>query len=246
MSITAEFVRARLFAELAQDLAAQPDATTAVNRVLSQAVALTGCESAGLWVLTPSGNGKLRACTEPGLAELADKLIAEQRRGTVWDCLVDADAVWVSDTSREPRWQLHDRSVDAAFVKHASPRAMAGFALRVDGQVSGVLVLGSSQAGFFDQEVLATARIFAQHAAIGLEVTNRAVKTRNLEGALDSNRRIGVAIGILMSRQHITESRAFDLLRRDSQNAHRKLRDVAEHVILTGQLPSAEQRVLAS
>lgn len=59
----------------------------------------------------------------------------------------------------------------------------------------------------------------------------------NLQVAMTSNRRIGAAIGVLMTSRHITEESAFALLREASQHANRKLRDIAEAVILTGALP---------
>ena len=54
------------------------------------------------------------------------------------------------------------------------------------------------------------------------------------EQALLSARRIGAAIGILMSQFKITDEQAFELLRYASQHRNRKLRDIAENVVLTG------------
>ena len=62
-------------------------------------------------------------------------------------------------------------------------------------------------------------------------------KIANLELALLSARRIGQAIGILMTRHQITDDDAFGRLRKTSQRLHRKLRDIAEDVVLTGELP---------
>jgi signal transduction histidine kinase/DNA-binding response OmpR family regulator len=59
----------------------------------------------------------------------------------------------------------------------------------------------------------------------------------NLRVALASNRRIGAAIGVLMQAMKITDEQAFLELRTASQHRHMKLREVAEHVLLTGQLP---------
>jgi hypothetical protein len=64
-------------------------------------------------------------------------------------------------------------------------------------------------------------------------------KVRNLEFALATNRRIGMAIGVLMNSEMITEDAAFELLREASQLDKLKLRDVAEHVLLTGTLPAS-------
>jgi tetrahydromethanopterin S-methyltransferase subunit F len=65
----------------------------------------------------------------------------------------------------------------------------------------------------------------------------RAAESRadNLEIALRSNRRIGMAIGVLLAR-HLTEEQAFDALRQESMRRNVKLRDLAEEVIYTGTL----------
>jgi DNA-binding response OmpR family regulator len=65
------------------------------------------------------------------------------------------------------------------------------------------------------------------------EVEDRAA---NLQTALTTNRQIGVAVGVLMSREKITSEQAFDLLRSLSNRTNRKLREVAEEVALTGDL----------
>jgi hypothetical protein len=58
----------------------------------------------------------------------------------------------------------------------------------------------------------------------------------NLEIALNSNRDIGTAIGILMNAHLVTQDQAFTMLRTVSQHSHRKLREVANDVIFTGAL----------
>jgi AmiR/NasT family two-component response regulator len=57
---------------------------------------------------------------------------------------------------------------------------------------------------------------------------------QQLERALVSNRRIGMAMGILIERHRCTEEQAFDRLRDLSQRGNIKLRDVAEQLIYTG------------
>jgi uncharacterized coiled-coil protein SlyX len=60
----------------------------------------------------------------------------------------------------------------------------------------------------------------------------------NLEAALVTARGIGAAMGVLMCRHVLTEPQAFDLLREASQRQHRKVRDLADYVVLAGDLPS--------
>jgi AmiR/NasT family two-component response regulator len=73
-------------------------------------------------------------------------------------------------------------------------------------------------------------------ADLGAELTEARVTIENLHIALNSCRRIGAAVGILMATVKVTEDAAFDLLRSASQTTHRKLRDVADQVVLTGAL----------
>ena len=84
------------------------------------------------------------------------------------------------------------------------------------------------------------------HVLLGHLLVERAValvqreqlltKAENLHRALASNREIGAAMGILMARHQLTSDQAFDLLRRTSQRAHRKVVAIAAEVIETGQL----------
>lgn len=80
--------------------------------------------------------------------------------------------------------------------------------------------------------MLALARLDASYRELSAQ-------NEHLRLALDSNRDIGAAIGILMYSRKVTREAAFELLRSTSQRQHRKLRDVAEEVLRTGQLPKA-------
>lgn len=73
-------------------------------------------------------------------------------------------------------------------------------------------------------ELQAEGLISTQHAA-------------NLEGALDTARVIGAAIGIVMARYVVSEVAAFELLRKASMDRNRKLREVAREVVDTGDAP---------
>jgi AmiR/NasT family two-component response regulator len=51
-----------------------------------------------------------------------------------------------------------------------------------------------------------------------------------------SNRRIGMAIGVLVTIRHLTDQQAFDELWEESMRRNVKLRDLAEQVVYTGTL----------
>ena len=69
-----------------------------------------------------------------------------------------------------------------------------------------------------------------------------AAEVAQLREALVSNRRIGMAMGILMRDRNVDEQEAFAVLRRISQNSNRKLRDVAEDVIYQRRTPLETMR----
>jgi DNA-binding response OmpR family regulator/nitrogen-specific signal transduction histidine kinase len=60
-----------------------------------------------------------------------------------------------------------------------------------------------------------------------------------LRQALQSNRTIGTAVGIVMARYELDRERAFQVLVRTSQQSNRKLYDVATDVVRAGSLPGA-------
>jgi AmiR/NasT family two-component response regulator len=61
-------------------------------------------------------------------------------------------------------------------------------------------------------------------------------KVAHLERALASNRRIGMAVGILMCQLQLTEDQAIAELRTASQHRNVKVRELAETVIYIGRL----------
>jgi AmiR/NasT family two-component response regulator len=77
-------------------------------------------------------------------------------------------------------------------------------------------------------------------ADLAAELAEARRQLAHLEVALESNRTIGIAIGILMARRALTADQAFDLLRDTSQHAHRRIRDLAEGIVYTGELPEAQ------
>ena len=76
----------------------------------------------------------------------------------------------------------------------------------------------------------------------GIPAPDLAEEVAQLREALVSNRRIGMAMGILMRDRNVDEHEAFAVLRRISQNSNRKLRDVAEDVIYQRRAPLETMR----
>ena len=81
------------------------------------------------------------------------------------------------------------------------------------------------------------ASAFAGHVAMALDRVALRGQVSHLLTALDTNREIGAAIGVLMAGRGVDYDDAFALLRNESQRANKKLRLVASDVLYTGSLP---------
>jgi hypothetical protein len=90
--------------------------------------------------------------------------------------------------------------------------------------------------GFVPAAVTAAAEVAAACALALVALTARG-RADHLLVALENSRQIGAAVGIVMARSRCTYEQGFATLRTASQRTHRKLRDVAEEIVFTGDVP---------
>jgi GAF domain-containing protein len=136
----------------------------------------------------------------------------------------------VPDLRAETRWP--------EYCTHAlqhGVRSSLSFPLAVDGSTVGAMNLYGFVTHGFTASVRRQAETFAAQAAAGLTLVLRnatqAEESEQLEQALASRTVIDQALGILMAQRHCAADEAFALLRAQSQNNNRKLRDVAADLI---------------
>lgn len=105
--------------------------------------------------------------------------------------------------------------------------------LRVRDRTTGALNLYSREESLTNPAMDA-ARALAQQAAVVMAnaaaLMSAELTNRHLREALESRDLIGQAKGILMARQGISADQAFDLLRHNSQQSGRKLKDLAAEI----------------
>jgi hypothetical protein len=139
----------------------------------------------------------------------------------------------VDDLAHSGRWPEFGRQA----AERYGIRSMLSSRLYLEGDDLLVgLNLYSSQVGAFDESDRTVATLLATHGGLALTAVGRQDKIDNLERALQTSRRIGMAIGILMATYKVTDEQGFDLLRIASQSNHRKLFDIADAVVQTGAL----------
>jgi GAF domain-containing protein len=208
------------------------DAVAAVTAVTELAVAsIPGVEQASI---SEGRAGRFRTLASTGdLALTGDKIQYQLGSGPCVDAMID-DAVYrIGDVTTEPRW------AEFGARAHAETGVVSMMSLRLfledDDRVAG-LNLYSTERDAFDDAAQVVATVLATHTALTLLAATLTERAANLERALASNRTIGMALGVLMSAHKLTQDDAFALLRIASQNGNRKLVDVADDVILTGDL----------
>lgn len=152
----------------------------------------------------------------------------QAQAGPCLSVLSQEPIIRVDDLSAEDRWPDYSRAALELGV-----RAVLSLRLSVPdhSQAFGALSLYSAVPGGFDDDAVMVATAYATHAAIALDKST-------LGKALDNRDVIGQAKGILIERYRLTADAAFDRLVETSQHTNRRLLDVAEHLVLTGDLPS--------
>ncbi len=171
----------------------------------------------------------------------ADKIQYDLQSGPCLQATVLEDLYNPQDLRHDERWPEFGPRVSATLgINSCMSYQLAG-----DRQRSSLNIYGD-QPGMFYQDALITGLVFATHAVAVINHVNDVDAIDNLEKALDSNREIGIAIGIVMAHRKLTRDEAFNVLRVASQHSNRKLRDVATEVADTGALPSYTIRRQAS
>jgi GAF domain-containing protein len=148
--------------------------------------------------------------------------------GPCIDAARDQSAIVSVSTAAEDRWGEFGPLADRLGVK-----SMLCVPLWVDDTQLGSLSLYGTTDSAFDGRDEKVARLFALHAAIAI---GDAQRVENLRTALRSRDVIGQAKGILMERRRWTAEQAFAALAQTSQRTNRKLVEIAETFVLTGEL----------
>jgi GAF domain-containing protein len=147
---------------------------------------------------------------------------------------LDEDSVCESvDISSDDRWP---RFGPTAYARTGIVSMLSHPLYLEEGDTIGALNLYSTQRAAFDENSRNVMVTLATHAAIAMTSAAHRETNDQLRRAIESNRIIGMAMGILMQTHKITAEQSFDALRIASQHAHRKLVEVAGEVVETGQL----------
>lgn len=216
--------------ELARDLQHEDDLDTVLSGIVQAAVQLIpGADDASISLVT----GRKRIVSKVASGDLprrVDALQSSTGQGPCLDAAYDDRVVRVPDLSTETRWP--------AFCSGAvelGARSMLSIQLFVEGDRLGALNLFGVRPDAFDPESEQIGLLVAAHAAVAFADSQ---KISQLNEALITRQLIGQAEGILMERYKISAQQAFLVLTRASSSTGSKLRDVAEHLASSGEIPT--------
>ena len=219
------------FAELAANLHAAPTPTETAEDIVGYVRAQLDADQAGITIIRPRDPFETIAPTDPLVDEL-DRLQYELGEGPCYGNPWPGQTLTVSNLAEDERWPTWAAKVTALGVTSL----LATELTTVEGHRIGSINAYWTQQRGFTQDDTAFMAILARHATLALE---QSWNIAGLNVALDSRKLIGQAQGLLMERYDLDEARAFEVLRRYSQDHNIKLRDVATHLIETRQLPTA-------
>ena len=221
------------FAAIARALQAETTPERTQERVARVAVdAVGGCDHAAISVIGRRGGVQTVAATDDAPARV-DAIQYETGQGPGLDAMAGHETCVIDDLCVDGRWPAFSRRA----AEETGVRSMLSFRLFVQGDTIGALNLYSRQPAAFDLRGRVVGTVLAAHAAIALTAAREREHVQHLEDALRSNREIGMAMGVLMGRDGVTEVEAFAALRRASQYLNLKVREVAARVLETGSLP---------
>lgn len=218
---------ARQLSELSREMQADLTVEALLRRIVVAAAAeVPGAEHAGITLLTgkhlstPAATGELVAGV--------DRVQYETGEGPCVDAAQHHETVRCDDLRTETRWpRFARRAADLGVL------SILSFQLFVQADSFGALNIYSGEAGAFGPQSESDGMLLASHAALAMTAARTEA---GLLIAMDSRDLIGQAKGILIERYKITGVEAFGLLVASSQAVNCKLREVADHLVATGEL----------
>lgn len=224
---------ATALADLAGALQARRDVSAVCEEVvLAGARFVPEAEDA---VLSLAERGGMRTAAATG--ESAQRMGALQywcRQGPCLQAIDEGALVRVDSLRHESRWPEFTRR-----VIQREGGSVLSVPLMVEGRALGALMLWARRDGVFDGVDERIGSVLAAHAAVAVA---GARERGHLRTALDSRDVIGQATGILMERRRVSAQEAFSLLSGASQHMNRKLREVAERLVWSGDFTEPRKR----
>jgi hypothetical protein len=230
-SLAAEFVQmSKSLLHASTPQAAMADVVTTAVRVIH------GCDVASFTAVV-NGRPTTTAASSP-LAERLDEAQYQISEGPCLTAIEDLEIVVVDELTSDRRWPTFAASavglagsmLSAPVPDERQPRAAFG-------SLNNYALVPHA----FEDDTRYAVTLLAAHLSVLLNFAATTSETARQAGqlseAISSRDVIGQAKGILMERHKITAAEAFDILRMASSRMNRKLRDIADDLATSGEIP---------
>lgn len=219
----------RLLADAALEMARRPSVPTTVDRAVQLALdIIVPCDAAAISLFEDNKASTVAASEE------AIRHVVEQQfhlgAGPAVSAYALRKPVYSPDLAGDSRWP----EFGALMCDQVGLMCAYAVPLAVQEKPVGVLGVYGKKVHAFDEDDRTTTEVVATHAAVAVA---ESIGQQQLETALTSRTVIGQATGVVMERWSLDAAAAFSVLRRLSQTHNLKIRDIATHIVETGQLP---------
>lgn len=217
------------FAELGRIKLAETDLEGVLRQVASLAQrTIEGVNEASVTLVR--GRNAHTAAFTGELARTLDERQYEQGSGPCLDAAAAAAVVSVPDLTGEHRWPHY---IPAALEAGVGSSLSVG--LPIHENVTGALNLYATKPGTLDEDAVVLAQTFSGYAAVALANAHlydaTATLAQHMQAAMEHRAVIEQAKGIVMAQLHCTADEAFATLSKMSQDANRKLHDIATTLV---------------
>jgi len=234
---------ARLYEEMRRqalqlETLSQVSETVASNRLIDDVLELIVTMTAEMMnskicslMLVDDASGELRIAATQSLSEayrrkpslkigqsISGRAVKEQR------------PIYVPDVTKEDEFYYRD------LAKRELLCSLLSVPMMSKDKVIGVINVYTSTVHFFEPEEIKIIQAIANQAAVAIEHTRLVEKSFEMQEALTVRKLVERAKGHLMQSRKMSEGEAFRLIQRQSMNMRKSMREIAEAIILAGEL----------
>ncbi|MCV7418441.1 GAF and ANTAR domain-containing protein [Mycolicibacterium litorale] len=217
---------AQQLAELTRDVTVRNtgDPASALHELVGSATDyVPGAQYVGITLAARGGSVESVAATHR-YAELLDEIQEKFQEGPCLSAAWNQQTIEVPDLSKDSRWPKYRREATAS----TPVRSILSYQLFTGAKKVGALNFYADNPGAFEPRDVELGLVFATHVAI---TWNMVLLDKQMRSALASRDIIGQAKGIIMERFDVDAVRAFELLKRLSQDSNVPLVTVAERLV---------------
>ncbi len=183
-----------------------------------------------LWLIDEKGKAlKLRA-TQTISREYLKERNLKLSEGVVGHVASNNKPMIIFDVLKEPKYK------EKEMARKEGLSSMLSVPLVVKEKVIGVINCYSQKSHNFTDIEVSLLTTVANQAAVAIENTELMVKTRVIQEELESRKLVERAKEILMTRKGLTGAEAFRRIRKQSMNARKSMREIAEAILLAEEI----------